>query len=157
MNAVVVSASNNTDLIQENGNESDTDSNPDDAQSDYYQPISSVDDGEEESYNHTLPNGIASIVMNDDGSEEEEDEEEEEVIVRREEAMRRAFNEDEERRNAPLTIDNAERVREAMRSVSFAAGFAPHWSQANWIDGLTRLRRPTTTTNNGSSSSASIP
>lgn len=60
-------------------------------------------------------------------------------------AIRRAFREDESRRNAPLTAENAMRVREAMRGVSFA-GLAPDWAhqvpEDQWIDRLRRLRQP---------------
>ncbi|RXH84966.1 hypothetical protein DVH24_041734 [Malus domestica] len=51
----------------------------------------------------------------------------------------RAFREDESRRNAPLTAENATRVREAMRGISFA-GTPPHWAELiaenNWMDRL---------------------
>ncbi|PPD66692.1 hypothetical protein GOBAR_DD36426 [Gossypium barbadense] len=57
----------------------------------------------------------------------------------------RAFREDERRRNAPLTAENAMRVREAMRGVAFA-GLTPDWAnqipEDRWIDQLRRLRQP---------------
>ncbi|KAJ1384529.1 hypothetical protein SESBI_42475 [Sesbania bispinosa] len=121
------------DVIDENGNGSDSDANSDDAP-EYYQPISAVDDdgisdGENGVEFRQLPNGyggaengISSLNLNDG----------------------RALSEDENRRNAPLTTENATRVREAMRGVSFA-GTAPDWAsqvpEDRWIERLRRLRQ----------------
>ncbi|KAK6163281.1 hypothetical protein DH2020_000145 [Rehmannia glutinosa] len=128
----------------------------------YYQPISTVDNGgsgededeDEEgdfsdqnpSHNfHQLPNGwtengVSSLDLID------EDEEEEEMATESESAIERAFREDERRRNAPLPAENAVRVMEAMRRVSFG-GSAPDWAgqvpDDQWIDRLRRMRRPT--------------
>lgn len=138
----------------------------------HYQPISSVDheDGDEGSsdedhqhiltpeFHHHLPNGymrhrgaehgISVLEPGRDGTEEEEEEEEEDNMREASEsdvAIRRAFREDEDRRNAPLAPENAVRVREAMRGVSFP-GWAPEWAhhipEDRWIDQLRRLRLP---------------
>ncbi|XP_060204241.1 uncharacterized protein LOC132632358 [Lycium barbarum] len=150
--------------IQENAAGSDSDSNPDDSP-EYYQPISSTpdddqnsDDDEEchESSNfHRLPNGYANCVENGIPSldlsdvDDEVEEEEEEIIAASDTAVRRAFREDESRRNSPLTEENATRVMEAMRRVSFG-GVAPDWTsqlpEDQWIDHLRRLRTPPPTT-----------
>ncbi|XP_061359938.1 uncharacterized protein LOC133303982 [Gastrolobium bilobum] len=150
-------------FIEENGNGSDSDANSDDAP-EYYQPISAVDDdgnsdGEHGVEFHQLPNGyssghgvaengISSLDLNDDvehKSSDEEEEEEERSGEEFESAIRSALREDENRRNAPLTVDNATRVMEAMRGVSFA-GVAPDWvaqiPEDSWIDHLRRLRQP---------------
>lgn len=157
---------------------SDSDSNPDDSP-DYYQPISTADDsGAEDSDNdgggggggefsveysnsnfHQLPNGwmqngVQSLDISDgdggDGADEEDKEEEATESERA--AIDRAYREDETRRNAPLPAENAVRVMEAMRRISFGGG-APDWagqiSEDQWIDRLRGLRRP--------SSSASAP
>ncbi|KAI3461683.1 hypothetical protein Pfo_018346, partial [Paulownia fortunei] len=145
---------------------SDSDSTSDDSP-EYYQPISTVDSGggggiEEEddegdfsdqdlNHNfHQLPNGwvvengISSLDLSDE-YDKDEDEEEEEEATESERAIERAFREDERRRNAPLTAENAVRVMEAMRGVSFGGG-APDWTgevpEDQWIDRLRRLRRP---------------
>ncbi|KAJ4840477.1 hypothetical protein Tsubulata_000390 [Turnera subulata] len=148
-------------LVEENNIDSDSDTNADDAPPQYYQPISSVgdddegsvhsnSDGEHQAYDsHALDNGhcapqaadgISSVRLNDDG----EDEEEERMREASDSAMRRAFTEDESRRNAPLTAENAARVMEAMRGVSFG-GFTPDWAgrvtEDQWIDRLRRLRQ----------------
>lgn len=77
----------------------------------------------------------------DEGEEEEEEEEE----AASDSAITRAFREDENRRNAPLTPENASRVMEAMRGISFT-GLAPDWAdripEQRWIDQLRRLRQP---------------
>lgn len=153
-------------LYTDNSNGSDSDTNPDEAP-EYYQPISAVgddDDGdvnsdEEHSHHfHQLPNGycshqaengMSSLDLNDDvdqmSSEEDEEEEEERMREASEWAIRRAFSEDENRRNAPLSAENATRVREAMRGVSFG-GVVPDWAaqvpEDRWIDQLRRLRQP---------------
>ncbi|TKY47206.1 hypothetical protein E2542_SST29263 [Spatholobus suberectus] len=147
------------DFIEENGNGSDSDANSDDAQ-EYYQPISAVEDGGSSDGEHRgdfrqLPNGfvvhgvaengISSLDLNDgvekSSSDEGEEEEEEE---RSREEFERAVREDENRRNAPLTAENATRVMEAMRGVSFA-GAVPDWAAGDpddrWIDQLRRLTR----------------
>lgn len=97
-------------------------------------------------------NGMSSLHLNDDAERNKsssEDEEEEEEAERMREAadsaMTRAFREDENRRNAPLTPENAMRVMEAMRGISFD-GFAPDWAdrvpENHWIDQLRSLRHP---------------
>lgn len=152
-----------------NGSGSDSDTNRDEAP-EYYQPISAVDDDDDEDeeglsdqvnsdeehhypslsngYVNRLENGISSIHVVDSSAEEEEEEVEVEVERMREAsdtAIRRAFREDESRRNAPLTQENALRVREAMRGVSFS-GLTPDWAnqvpEDRWIDHLRRLRQP---------------
>lgn len=87
-------------------------------------------------------NGISSLDLNDvveKSSSDEEDEDE-----RSTEEVDRAGMEDENHRIAPLTEENATRVMEAMRGVSFA-GVVPDWAARdpddNWIDQLRRLRR----------------
>lgn len=59
-------------------------------------------------------------------------------------AIQRAFIEDENRRNAPLPAENATRVMEAMRGISFT-GLAPDWSgrvgEDTWINQLRNIRR----------------
>ncbi|EEF36033.1 conserved hypothetical protein [Ricinus communis] len=76
-------------------------------------------------------------------SEEEEDEEEERVREASESAILRAFREDENRRNAPLSQENATRVIEAMRGISFS-DYTPDWAgrvpQDQWIHRLRALR-----------------
>ncbi|GAB2284735.1 hypothetical protein Dimus_019189 [Dionaea muscipula] len=75
---------------------------------------------------------------------ERQEEEEERRRAASESAMRRAFQEDESRRNAPLTPENATRVIQAMRGISFG-GSAPEWAHSlpedRWIDQLRRLRQ----------------
>lgn len=67
----------------------------------------------------------------------------------REASISRAFREDESRRNAPLTAENASRVMDAMRGVRFP-GSAPEWAdevaEDRWIDRLRRLRGENTAT-----------
>ncbi|KAL7081960.1 hypothetical protein ACP275_14G071100 [Erythranthe tilingii] len=140
--------------------ESDSESNSDDS-SEYYQPISTADGEDEEETNasdqdpnlnfHRLPNGWVENGLSslDLTNEEEEDEEE---ATESESAIERAFREDERRRSAPLTEENAVRVMDAMRRISFGGGggggaaAAPDWagqvSDDQWIDRLMRLRRP---------------
>ncbi|KAI4305393.1 hypothetical protein L6164_028763 [Bauhinia variegata] len=158
------SAASATDFMQYNGNGngSDSDANPDD-EPEYYQPISAVDDdGEDgdvnsEEEHHHLPNGyclngISSLDLTDDvelkssdDDEEEEEEEEERIRQASELAIHRAFIEDENRRNMPLPAENAVRVMEAMRGVSFG-GTVPDWAgevpEDRWIDHVRRLRQP---------------
>ncbi|MCD7457560.1 hypothetical protein HAX54_035418 [Datura stramonium] len=127
--------------------------------------VQNSDDEEcdESSYFHRLPNGYASGVENgissldlidEDGGyksevEEEEEAEEERIRASSDTAVRRAFREDESRRNTPLTAENATRVMEAMRRISFG-GVAPDWTsqvpEDQWIEHLQRLRRPPATT-----------
>ncbi|CAJ1960481.1 unnamed protein product [Sphenostylis stenocarpa] len=141
-------------FIEDNGNGSDSDANSDDA-TEYYQPISAVDDDESSnggefrqlpngfSVHSVTENGISSLDLNDvvDKSSSDEEEEEDE---KSEEEFDRAVREDDNRRNAPLTTENATRVMEAMRGVSFA-GVVPDWAARDpddrWIDQLRRLRR----------------
>ncbi|GAV58673.1 hypothetical protein CFOL_v3_02206 [Cephalotus follicularis] len=152
------------DLVQENASGSDSDTNPDDT-SEYYQPISDTDyfddqqvnsDEEHHSFQasdseiHRLPNGyrtreaedgIASLDLNDDVEDAEEmmmgDGSDLQIV--------RAFREDESRRNAPLTAENAVRVMEAMRGVSFV-GLPPDWAHTvpehRWIHQLRRRSQP---------------
>ncbi|KAL0378601.1 UNVERIFIED_CONTAM: hypothetical protein Sradi_3165600 [Sesamum radiatum] len=146
---------------------SDPDANSDDSPK-YYQPISTVDSGgEDEDHGrdrvlsdqdpnpnfYHLPNGwgwvengVSSLDLSDkDHESDEEEEEEEEEAMESERAIERAFREDERRRNAPLTAENAVRLMEAMRGISFGGG-APDWAgqvpEDQWIDRLRRLRRP---------------
>ncbi|RVW56853.1 hypothetical protein CK203_078525 [Vitis vinifera] len=156
-----------TDFMEGNGGGSDSDTNSEDSP-EYYQPISAVDsDGEasdqvnsdedheehasDASDFHRLPNGycghvaengVSSLNLNDDVEEEHEEERMRETS---DSAIRRAFREDESRRNAPLTPENAMQVMEAMRGVSFG-GLAPDWAghvpEDRWIDQLRRLRQP---------------
>lgn len=155
---------------------SDSDSNPDDSL-DYYQPISTADNsGGEDSDNdgggggefsvefpnsnfHQLPNGwiqngVSSLDISDgDDGDGDDEEDKEEEAVESESAIDRAYREDETRRNAPLPAENAVRVMEAMRRISFGGG-APDWagqiSEDQWIDRLRGLRPPS------SSASATI-
>lgn len=141
----------------ENGNGSDSDVNSDDA-TEYYQPISAVDDdgssdGENANDFHQIPNGytahggaengISMLDLNDD-EEEEEERSGEEV----ENEIQRALREEERRRIAPLTAENATRVMEAMRGISFA-GEAPRWvsevPEERWIDQIRRRRQSSNT------------
>ncbi|KAI9118461.1 hypothetical protein K1719_010793 [Acacia pycnantha] len=158
-----------TEFNQSNASDSDSDASPDEAP-EYYQPISNVGDDEdrggsdvnsdeEHSYHfHELPNGycsygtengMSSLVLNDDAEQRSgEDEEEERMREASEQAIRRAFREDENRRSAPLSAENATRVREAMRGVSFG-GIVPDWAahvpEDRWVDHLRRLRQPPNT------------
>lgn len=163
MNAVASSAEDNGVCG------SDSDSNSDDSP-DYYQPISTVDGGggedEDEggdfsdqdpnpNFHHLrngwVENGVSSLDIRDDDHEDEEEEEEE--ATESERATERAFREDERRRNAPLTAENAVRVMEAMRRISFGGG-APDWAgqvpEDQWVDRLRRLRRPSSAATAGS-------
>ncbi|CAJ2640401.1 hypothetical protein L195_g011650 [Trifolium pratense] len=154
MNSVTI------DTIEENGHGSDSDANSDDA-SEYYQPISAVDedgssDGENGIEFQQLPNGysvhggaengIAMLDLSDGVEQKSSDEEEEEERSREEfeNEIRRALREDENRRNAPLPVENATRVMEAMRGVSFV-GEVPPWASEvpvdRWIDQIRRRRQ----------------
>ncbi|RZB80757.1 hypothetical protein D0Y65_030463 [Glycine soja] len=150
------------DFIEENGNGSDSDSNSDYAP-EYYQPISAVedsgssDDEQDGEFRHlpngfaahgVVENGISSLDLNDVTEKSSSDEEEEEEEERIRELFERSLREDENRRNAPLTAENATRVMEAMRGVSFA-GVVPDWAGQDaddrWIDQLRRLRQSSNT------------
>ncbi|KAL2899256.1 Bifunctional protein FolD [Bienertia sinuspersici] len=162
MNATSISRD---DPIADNVGDSDSDTNSDDI-SDYYQPISSIEGGEDPDANNPISNGflhhaeiqhnslinghdysaengVRSLNLSDD--EEREDEEDERRRMEMESAMWKAFEEDESRRNAPLSSDNATRVMEAMRGISFS-GSAPDWvhhvPEDNWVDRLQRIRQP---------------
>ncbi|XP_054818404.1 uncharacterized protein LOC129317970 [Prosopis cineraria] len=163
------SSNPSTAFIESNASDSDSDTSPDEAPEDY-QPISNVPDdedrggsdvnsNEEHSYHfHQLPNGycsygtvngMSSLVLNDVVEQMSgEDEEEERMREASERAIRRAFREDENRRNQPLSAENATRVREAMRGVSFG-GIVPDWAahvpEDRWIDQLRRSRQPPNT------------
>lgn len=145
------------------GSDSDTNIDEDDA-AEYYQPVSAVDSEDEEqhlendavvSHSQMPPNGVivnpaqrgmSSLQLNDDveGRHYSDDEEESETVQGPDSEITRAFREDESRRNAPLTPENATRVMEAMRGISFA-GVAPDWAdrvpEDHWIDRLRRLRQ----------------
>lgn len=96
-------------------------------------------------------NGISGLDLNSNGDfngcDETDDEEQEEEMLREaaEQAISRAFTEDERRRNAPLTPENASRIVDVMRGVSFR-GFTPDWAdrvpEEQWVDRLRRLREP---------------
>lgn len=144
---------------------SDSDTNSDEAPENY-QPISAVDydNGEVSSdddpasgltnggycaQSEEAENGISSLQINaeveEKSSEDDGDDgEEERMREAYDSAVLRAFREDESRRNAPLTPENAMRVMEAMRGVSFG-GVAPDWAgrvpEDQWIDRLRRLRQ----------------
>ncbi|KAE8729081.1 hypothetical protein F3Y22_tig00004004pilonHSYRG00113 [Hibiscus syriacus] len=156
------------DLIEEssNGSGSDSDTNHEDAP-EYYQPISAVDDDDDvdqedlddqvnsdeehrhrnlsNGYINRVENGISSLHVGGVATERDEEEEEERRSEASDTAIRRVFSEEESRRNAPLTPENAMRVREAMRGVSFA-GLTPDWAnqipEDQWIDQLRSLRQP---------------
>ncbi|XP_031271809.1 uncharacterized protein LOC116130212 [Pistacia vera] len=150
-----------TDIIHEIDDGSDSDTNTGDTP-EYYQPISAVDDSDSDSDQvsseasngsiHSLPNGyyvnvtengVSRMDVNEKSGSE--DEEEERMIEESETAIMRAFREDENRRNAPLSEENATRVMEAMRGISFG-GSAPDWTnhvpEQRWIDQLRRIGPP---------------
>lgn len=91
-----------------------------------------------------VENAVSSLRLN-------EDEDEERMREASDSAIRMAFREDETRRNAPLSPENAMRIMEAMRGVSFG-GVAPDWtrivSEDRWIDQLRRLRQTPSSPNN---------
>lgn len=141
----------------------ESDSESSSGESDYYEPISAIDDedsgearSENETYTsdshlHHLPNGcrvenaVSSLSLNDDVERRCSDEEEEERMREASDsAIRMAIREDETRRNAPLSPDNATRIMDAMRGISFG-GSAPDWTRIvtedRWIDQLRRLRQ----------------
>ncbi|KAH7677709.1 hypothetical protein IHE45_07G101100 [Dioscorea alata] len=86
-------------------------------------------------------NGVAGLDLNEEGDGESEEEEEREQ--EREASISMAFREDESRRSAPLTEENAARVLEAMRGVVFP-GVVPNWAgeiaEERWVDQLRQLR-----------------
>lgn len=75
---------------------------------------------------------------------ESEEAEEEERMRQLEASISRAFSEDEKRRSAPLTPENAAMILDAMRGVIFQ-GMAPDWAvqvpEDQWVDRLRRLER----------------
>ncbi|GAB2214689.1 hypothetical protein Droror1_Dr00019049 [Drosera rotundifolia] len=105
-----------------------------------------LSNGHADHHERTMAMTMRSVDLREEDAEMKEEQEEEEELRAAEVdfVMRRAFEEDESRRNAPLTPENATRVMQAMRGVSFA-GYAPDWVQAlpedQWIDHLRRLRR----------------
>ncbi|XP_044469675.1 clumping factor A isoform X2 [Mangifera indica] len=142
-----------TDIIQEIDGGSDSETNTDDTP-EYYQPISAVDDSDSDSDSsiHSLPNGyyvnvtengVSRMDLNEEKSGSEDDEEER-MREESETAIVRAFREDENRRNAPLSEENATRIMEAMRGVSLG-GLAPDWinrvPEHRWMDQLRRIRQ----------------
>ncbi|KAM7522027.1 hypothetical protein LguiA_011929 [Lonicera macranthoides] len=157
MNAV---SNTSTDFIQENAGGSDSDTNTEETP-EYYQPISAggvddedlsdqdSDDDRDPNFhplsNGYVENGISALDLSDEEQDEHEHEEEEIMREASDSAMIRAFREDESRRNAPLPAENAVRVLEAMRGISFV-GSAPDWAnrvpEDRWIDQVRRLRRP---------------
>ncbi|RZC91849.1 hypothetical protein C5167_021560 [Papaver somniferum] len=148
-----MSISANEFLGENDDDNSDSDTNNlDDDGPDYYQPISTDDDEDVDhgfqmisSNGHIEPEiGIHTLDLNHEEEEETiEDEEEEEEASNSE--ISRAFIEDENRRNAPLTPENSNRIMNAMRGISFQAGFVPDWINQvpddRWIDHLTNLRQ----------------
>lgn len=161
--------SNLTTIFADNAGDSDSDTNSDDI-NDYYQPISASDGNEDGDLISSNINGyhdqqfdavnqLSSVINGHDYSaaetgvrslnlsedEEERESEEEERRMEMDSAMRRAFEEDESRRNAPISSENATRVMEAMRGVSFS-GLPPDWVRHVSDDGLVhqlqRLRQP---------------
>ncbi|CAI9770774.1 unnamed protein product [Fraxinus pennsylvanica] len=157
--------------VADKAGDSDSDTNSDEA-FDFYQPISTVTAGDEDgavfdrnsdddevnnhySNFHPPPNGYASghcmvngFLSLDLSDEDEVEEEGSRETTESQRAIERAFREDERRRQAPLTSENASRVMEAMRGVSFG-GSTPDWagriSEDQWIDRLRRLRQPPST------------
>ncbi|GAB4824313.1 hypothetical protein Ancab_007201 [Ancistrocladus abbreviatus] len=153
--------------LQENAGDSGSDTHSDDIP-EYYQPISETtddDDGEGGDSNeasdenhgfvqlslsangchdYRAENGMRALNLSENGNGDSVEAEDDEERRRAEldAAMRRAFEEDENRRYAPLTADTAMRVMEAMRGVSFG-GFTPDWARRvpedQWIDQLRRL------------------
>ncbi|KAF8079892.1 hypothetical protein N665_0994s0017 [Sinapis alba] len=152
--------------MEENNAGSDSDSNSVEESQDYYEPISAVDldgggdnddEGGEDNYfpiigdgfSNGLSNGhcmipeavdgISSVSINEH-AEAKSDDTEEDVTVTPDLEIRTAFEEDERRRRSPLLVENAARVMEAMRAISFP-GTAPDWaSEDRWVDQLRRLR-----------------
>ncbi|PIA37490.1 hypothetical protein AQUCO_03000221v1 [Aquilegia coerulea] len=152
-----ISANN---FVQENADsDSEGNSDNDDGPIDYYQPISAVEDDDNDqqsnggdfnslSTNSENPNFHVGLSNGDDRRidlNEDDESAEEEEMRRRAEAAERAFREDENRRNAPLSAENATRIMDAMRGISLGSGFTPpDWAnrvpEDQWIDQLRRLR-----------------
>ncbi|KAI3927154.1 hypothetical protein MKW98_025894 [Papaver atlanticum] len=151
------------EFLQENDDSDSATNNLDDDGPDYYQPISSDEENNNFhefqmiSNGHIEPEiGIHTLDLNHEQEEETiEDEEEEEETSNSE--ISRAFIEDENRRNAPLTPENSNRIMNAMRGISFQAGFVPDWINQvpddRWIDHLRNLRQqqPNSTTSTSTS------
>ncbi|KAI3951380.1 hypothetical protein MKW92_048268 [Papaver armeniacum] len=136
-----MSISNNE--FPQDSDESDSEINLDDDNPDYYQPISSSDEDDEIDSD---PNPSFQILSDGQIEPEINDEEEEEEVIEDESTnseISRAFREDENRRKAPLTPENSNRIMDAMRGISLQ-GFVPDWSnqvpESNWIDQLRNLR-----------------
>lgn len=88
--------------------------------------------------------GISSVSINGHAEAKTDDTEEEtETETTPDSEIRTAFEEDERRRRSPLQVENAARVMEAMRAISFP-GTAPDWAsdvnEDRWVDQLRRLR-----------------
>ncbi|KAI3875672.1 hypothetical protein MKW92_030894 [Papaver armeniacum] len=134
-----MSISNNE--FPQDADDSDSEINLDD-NPDYYQPISSDDEDE----NDSDPNPSFQMLSNyhtDPEINDEEEEEEELIEGSANSEISRAFKEDEHRRKAPLTPENSNRIMDAIRGISLQ-GFVPDWSnhvpESNWIDQLRNLR-----------------
>ncbi|KAL3616218.1 hypothetical protein CASFOL_039608 [Castilleja foliolosa] len=149
MNAVVTSGAVDNGVYG-----SDSDSNSDDLP-EYYHPISTAENNVDEDEGdpsdldlnhrfHQLPNGLSPLDLSDDDDLEDDEEEEAVEATESERAIERAFREDERRRTAPLPADNAVRVMEAMRRISFG-GDTPDWAarvpEDQWIGRLRSLSR----------------
>ncbi|RZC55802.1 hypothetical protein C5167_014650 [Papaver somniferum] len=135
-----MSISNNE--FPQDTDESDSEINLDNDNPDYYQPISSSD---EEDDHDSDPNQGFQMPSNGQTEPEIDEEIEEEVIEGATNSeISRAFREDENRRKAPLTPENTNRIMDAMRGISLQ-GFVPDWSnqvpESNWIDHLRNLRQ----------------
>ncbi|KAI3891758.1 hypothetical protein MKX03_020896 [Papaver bracteatum] len=108
----------------QDADESDSEISLDDENPNYYQPISSDEDEENDSH----PNPSFQMLSNGQTEPEIDEEEEEEVI---EEStnfeISRSFREDENRRKSPLTPENMNRIMDAMRRISLQ-GFVTDWS-----------------------------
>ncbi|CAH9075307.1 unnamed protein product [Cuscuta epithymum] len=169
-------SSTQPDFVPDISGGSDSDTNSDEA-SQYYQPIASdVSDDEESpdrspdlvnedgdqffSDSNRLPNGYACFVENgvsslnlsDEDGECEEGLEEERIRASSDSSLRRPFRDDESRRSVSLSLtpENAMRVMEAMRGISFS-GVAPDWAaqvpESQWIQRLRTIRQASTVTN----------
>ncbi|KAI3958108.1 hypothetical protein MKW98_020750 [Papaver atlanticum] len=131
----------NNEFPHDSTDESDSEINLDDDIPDYYQPISSSDD----EGNDSDPNPCFQMLSNGPTEPEIDDEEEEEEVIEEStnSEISRAFREVENRRKAPLTPENTNRIMDAMRGISLQ-GFVPDWSnqvpESNWIDQLRNLR-----------------
>ncbi|CAH9094087.1 unnamed protein product [Cuscuta europaea] len=167
-------SSTQPDFVQDISGESDSDTNSDEA-SQYYQPIAADVSDDEESpdrnpdlvnddgdqffsdsnrlpngYACFLGNGVSSLNLSDEDGECEEESEEERIRPSSDSSLRRPFSEDESRSSVSLTPENAMRVMEAMRSISFS-GVAPDWAaqvpESQWIQRLRTIRQASTVTN----------